>query len=79
MVCGLPEPEDVIVMAPVRVPITVGVKFTVTVHVAFCANVAGHVFVWLKSPVAAEIEMPLIEPLFAVSVTACPLLAIFNA
>jgi hypothetical protein len=69
----------VIVIAPVRVPIAVGVNVAVTVQVAFCVNVDGHVLVWLKSPVAAEIEMPLIEPLLAVRVTACPPLGILRA
>jgi hypothetical protein len=69
-VCGLPAPDDVIVTPPVRVPATVGENVTVTVHVLFRANVAAHVFVWLKSP-DAEIEIPLIPPLFAVSVTDC--------
>jgi hypothetical protein len=79
IVCGLPAPDEVIVIAPVRVPIALGVKITVTVHVAFCANVVGHEFVRLKSPVAADIDMPVIEPLLAVSVTDCPLLAMLNA
>ncbi len=77
MVCGLPEPEDVIVIAPVRVPATVGVNVTVTVQVAFCARVAAQLLVWLKSPVAAPITIPLIPPLFAVRVTLCEVLVVF--
>ena len=45
IVCGLPVPEEVTVIAPVRVPAAVGVNVTVTVQVAFCANVALQVFV----------------------------------
>jgi hypothetical protein len=45
IVCGLPAPDEVIVIAPVRAPAAVGVNVTVTVHVAFCANVALQVFV----------------------------------
>ena len=35
IVCGLPAPDEVIVIAPVRVPAATGVKVTVIVHVAF--------------------------------------------
>jgi len=66
-----------IVMAPVRVPAAVGVNVTVTVQVAFCANVAVQSLVWLKSPVAEGIEMPVTFPLFAVSVTVCDALVVF--
>jgi hypothetical protein len=45
IVCGLPVPDDVIVTAPVRVPVAVGVKVTVTVHVLFCVKVAAQLFV----------------------------------
>jgi hypothetical protein len=69
-VCGLPAPEEVIVTPPVRVPADVGVNVTVTAQLVFKASVAAQVFVWLKSPVAA-IDIPLIPPLFAVSVTDC--------
>ena len=74
------EPQGkpvVIVIAPVRVPATVGVNVTVTVQVAFCASVAAQLFVWLKSPVAAETAMLLMPPLFAVSVTVCEALVVF--
>jgi len=77
IVCGLPAPEEVIVTPPVRVPVAVGVKVTVTVQVLFCASVAVHVVVLLKSPVAAEMEMPLTLPLFAVRVTVCDALVVF--
>jgi hypothetical protein len=77
IVCGLPAPEDVTVIAPVRAPATVGVNVTVTVQVAFCASVAAQLFVWLKSPVAAETAIVLIPPLFAVSVTVCDALVVF--
>ena len=76
IVCGLPAPDDVIVIAPVRVPAAVGVNVTVIVHVAFCANVAVQLFVWLKSPVAAETAIVETAPLFAVRVTACDVLVV---
>jgi hypothetical protein len=75
--CGLPLPEDVIATAPVRVPAAVGVNVTVIVQVLFCASVAVQSLVWLKSPVAAPIEIPVTLPLFAVSVTVCPVLVVF--
>jgi hypothetical protein len=77
IVCGLPVPEDVIVIEPVRGPVAVGVKVTVIVQVAFCASVARQLFVWLKSPVAAETLMLFTAPLFAVSVTVCDALVVF--
>jgi hypothetical protein len=77
IVCGLPVPDDVIVTAPVRVPAAVGVKVTVTVQVLFWVSVAAHVVVRLKSPVAAETEIPVTVPLFAVSVTVWPVLVVF--
>jgi hypothetical protein len=77
IVCGLPVPEDVIVIAPVRVPAAVGVNVTVTVHVLFWARVVRQLFVWLKSPVAAEIAMLFTAPLFAVRVTAWDVLVVF--
>jgi hypothetical protein len=76
-VCGLPVPEDVTVIAPVRVPAAVGVKVTVIEQVTFCANVAVQLFVWLKSPVAAETAMLFTAPLLAVSVTDCEALVVF--
>src|SRR5207248_2992223 len=77
MVCGLPVPEDVTVIAPVRVPTAVGVKVTVIVQVAFCASVVRQLFVWLTSPVAAETPLRLMPPLLSVSVTVCEALVVF--
>jgi hypothetical protein len=77
IVCGLPAPDDVIVIAPVRVPVVVGVNVTVTVQLAFCANVVVQLLVWLKSPVAGEIAIVETLPLFAVSVTDCDALVVF--
>ena len=74
--CGLPAPDDVIVRAPLRVPATVGEKVTVTVQVLFCARVAVQVVVRPKSPVAADMDIPLMAPLFAVSVIDCPTLVL---
>jgi hypothetical protein len=76
MVWGLPAPDEVTVIAPVRVPAAVGVNVTVIVQVLFWARVAVHVVVRLKSPVAAEIAILLTPPLFAVSVTVCDALVV---
>src|SRR4051794_27244358 len=35
IVCGLPEPDEVTVIDPARVPVAVGLKVTDIVHVAF--------------------------------------------
>src|SRR5437879_7499753 len=77
IVGGLPAPEEVIVIAPVRAPVAVGVNVTVIVQVAFCASVARQLFVWLKSPVAAETAIVETLPLFAVRVTVCEALVVF--
>jgi hypothetical protein len=77
IVCGLPAPDEVTVIVPVRVPVAVGVSVTVIEQVVFCANVAAQLFVWLKSPVAADIEMLLIAPLFAVKTIDCDALVVF--
>jgi hypothetical protein len=77
IVCGLPAPDEVMLIVPVRVPATVGVNVTVTLQVASCANVAVQLFVWLKSPVAAETAILLTPPLLAVSVTVCEALVVF--
>jgi hypothetical protein len=77
MLCGLPKPVEVTVIAPVRVPAAVGVKVTVMVQVPPCASVAGQLFVCPKSPVAAETDMLATPPLFAVSVTVCDALVVF--
>jgi hypothetical protein len=77
IVCGLPAPVDDTVIAPVRVPVVVGVNVTVIVQVLFCANVVRQSLVWLKSPVAGETAMLPTAPLFAVRVTVCDALVVF--
>ena len=71
------EPEGGIQETLTQLPVAVGVNVTVTVQVAFCASVAAQLFVWLKSPVAAEIAIVETLPLFAVSVTVCDALVVF--
>ena len=51
--CGLPEALSVNVIAPVRVPVAVGLKVTLTVQETVAASVAPHEVADLaKSPVA---------------------------
>ena len=45
------------VTAPLRVPVAVGVKVTLMVQLAPAATVAPQVFVWVKSPLAAMLLM----------------------
>jgi hypothetical protein len=49
-VWGLVLALSVIVRVPVRAPVVVGVKVTLTVQVAPGASVVPQVFVWAKSP-----------------------------
>src|SRR5271169_4101626 len=48
--CGLPAALSVIVIAPVLVPVAVGVNVTLIEQFAFANKVAPHVFVLPKSP-----------------------------
>ena len=42
---------SLMVSVPFRVPITVGVKITLSLQIEPAANVAGQLLVWVKSPV----------------------------
>ena len=55
-ICGLPAALSVIVSAPVRAPMAVGVKLTLIVHWLPALTVT-HLLVWRKSPLAATLEM----------------------
>ncbi len=70
-VCGEPEASSVMVMAPVRTPVAVGVKVTVMVHVPKDATVAPHVVVREKSPDATIEAMCKVMLPVLVSVTVC--------
>ena len=50
--CGLPSALSVMVMAPVRVPVAVGVKVTLSVQKPAGGMVPGQSLVWAKSPLA---------------------------
>jgi hypothetical protein len=53
IVCGLLAALSAMVTLPYRFPAAVGVNVTLIVQFAPAASVAGHVFVWPKSPEAA--------------------------
>ena len=55
--CGLPGALSAIATVPVRVPLAVGVKLTVRVHVAPAAIVPAHVLVCPKSPLAVTLAI----------------------
>jgi hypothetical protein len=56
-VCGLPAALSVMVTAPVRVPVAVGVNVTLIVQLPPTATKLPQVFVCPKSPLAAILEM----------------------
>jgi len=76
MVCGLFRALSVIVTAPVRVPIAVGVKVTVIVQFAPGATEAPQVVVFAKSPVAVILVMSSVPLPVFVSVTDCAALVV---
>ena len=70
--CGLPEALSVIVTAPRRTSVVVGVKVTVRVQLAPAASVEGDTgqsLDWAKSPLATMFEMVKAAPPLLVSVT----------
>ena len=56
-VCGLVPALSVIVTAPVRVPVVVGVKVTLMVQLDPAVTAPGQLLLWAKSPVAAMLEI----------------------
>src|SRR5947209_3330431 len=76
MLCGLPASLSVMVTAPVRAPVAVGVNVTVMAQFAPAASDAPQVVVRAKSPVAAmpvmvRAALPVLE-----TVTVCAALAV---
>jgi uncharacterized membrane protein len=51
-VCGLPTALSEIVMAPLRVPVAVGVNVTKILQLDNAASPVPQLFVWAKSPLA---------------------------
>ena len=70
--CEPPEALSVRVIAPVRVPVAVGVKVTLMVQPAPAATELPHVFVCAKSPLATTLAMlsVAVPVLFRVTVSA---------
>lgn len=54
---GLPGALSVIMIAPLRTPVPVGVKVTLIVHLLLAGTLAPQVLVWAKSPVATMLVM----------------------
>ena len=52
IVCGLPPALSLMVNAPVRVPLAVGVKVTLTVQLELVATLAPQLLLCAKSPLA---------------------------
>ena len=76
MLCGLPAALSVIVTAPVRDPVTVGLNVTLTEQFPPAATLAPQLFVWAKSPLAAMLEMVRAALPVLVSVTAWAVLVV---
>jgi hypothetical protein len=77
-VCGLPGNGSLTVMAPLRMPVAVGVKVTLTLQLAVGARVAGltgQLLVWAKSPLAATLTVVAEAPLL-LTLTASALLVV---
>jgi hypothetical protein len=71
--CGLSGALSVMVSVPVRVPMAVGVNFTLIVQFAPAARLLPHVFVWEKLPLATMLVMVKALPPEFVRVMACAL------
>ena len=75
-VCGLPEAESMMLIAPVRVPAWVGEKVTLIEQLAPTAKLLGQLLVWAKSPLAAMLLNVSAAPPLLVTVIACPPLVV---
>ena len=74
--CGLPLALSEMVSAPVLVPVAVGVKVTEMVQLAPALTEPPQVLVWVKSPLAAMLEMVREVWPVLVRVTVCALLLV---
>jgi hypothetical protein len=75
-VCGLPEAESVIVIAPVRVPDCDGAKVTLMMQLAPALSVDVQLFVCAKSPLAVMPDKVNVEPPLLLKVTDCAALVV---
>jgi hypothetical protein len=74
--CGLPAAPSLIVTAPVRVPVAVGVNLTLILQLDPAASDEPHVVVSEKSPLAAMLVMVSDALPEFVSVTVCAVLVV---
>ena len=77
MMCGLPVALSVMVMAPVLVPVAVGVKVTEMVQLAPAAMKTPQLVVCAKSPLGTMLVMSSDALPVFVSVTVCAELVVF--
>jgi len=77
--CGVFGALSVIVIAPLRVPVAVGVNVTLIVQLVFAARLAGQLFVSPKSPLGAIAEIARVAFPVLVNVTGCATLVVFTA
>src|SRR5205807_10115469 len=76
--CGLPAALSVMVIAPVRVPVAVGVKVTLMAQLAPAATDVPQVLVCMKSPLATMLVTLSATVPVLVSVTDCATLVVFR-
>ena len=74
--CGLPGAESATVTAPVRGPLSLGVKLTNIVQLNPASSDAPQLFDCRKSPLAAIPEIDMLLPPELVSVMVCALLEV---
>ena len=79
MVCGLPAMLSVIVTAPVRMPVAVGVNVTLMVQLAPAATDVPQVLVCMKSPLATMLVTLSAAVPVLVSVTVCTALVVLTS
>ena len=77
-VCGLPVALSVTVIAPGRLPVTVGVNVTLMEQLAPAAREAPQVLVWAYGALATMLVMVRAAVPELVSVTVCAALVVFR-
>src|SRR5207237_3765909 len=77
--CGLPAALSVMVIAPVRVPVAVGVKVTLMAQLAPAATDVPQVLVCTKSPLATMLVTLSAAVPVLVSVTVCTALVVLTS
>src|SRR5437667_426111 len=77
--CGLPAALSVMVIAPVRVPVAVGVKVTLMAQLAPAATDVPQVLVCMKSPLATMLVTLSAAVPVLVSVTVCTALVVLTS